>query len=288
MKLLITGAGGQLGREWIHYLGNSPHDGIGFNSTELDITNKNLVQQKVEENHPDVVINCAAYTSVDDAEDQFEQAFNINKTGVANLADICKQAGVKLIHYSTDYVFEGSEKDRNELPEGYTEDHPPDPQNVYGASKLAGEKEVEMVDGDWIIIRVSWLCGRFGSNFVKTMLRLANEKKELRVVNDQIGSPTYCTDLVEKTMALVEMDQKGYFHVSSRGAISWFELTHELLKRVGKTDSVKLNPVSSAEFAAKAKRPAFSLLNCSKIESLGLEITNWKDGLNVLIRQLRN
>jgi len=288
MKLLVTGAGGQLGREWMHYLDNSPHNGIGFNSTELDITNKNLVKQKVEEIRPDVLINCAAYTAVDDAEDNHEKAFKINKTGVANLAEICRQAGVKLIHYSTDYVFEGSEKDRNELPEGYTEDHPPDPQNVYGASKLAGEREVEKVDGDWIIIRVSWLCGRFGSNFVKTMLRLANEKKELKIVNDQIGSPTFCTDLVEKTMALVEMDQKGYFHVSSRGAISWYELTHELLKRIGKTESVKLNPVSSAEFAAKAKRPAFSLLNCSKIESLGLETTDWKDGLNVLIRQLKN
>lgn len=286
MKLLISGAGGQLGREWMDCLDNSHHEGIGFGSREMDITNEGQVQQKIEEIKPDAVINCAAYTAVDDAEDNREEAFKINKTGAENLAGICKKAGIKLVHYSTDYVFEGSDADRIKLPLGYPESHPANPQNVYGASKLAGEQAIEKSGADWLIIRVSWLCGQFGSNFIKTMLRLSGQREELRVVNDQTGSPTYCTDLVKKTIALVEMNQKGYFHISSKGQISWFDLTRELLRQAGRENSTSLVPVSSAEFSARAKRPAFSLLDCSKIENLGLQSIGWKDGLEILLRQL--
>lgn len=286
MKLLITGAGGQLGREWSDYLESSNHKGVGFGSEELDITNEKQVIQAVKNEKPDMVINCAAYTAVDDAEDNREMAFKINEKGVANLATICKRRGIKLIHYSTDYIFKGSKKDRDELPYGYPEDHPAQPRNVYGASKLAGEKAIEETGGHWMIIRVSWLCGQYGNNFVKTMLRLSKQNKQLRIVNDQIGSPAFCNDVVEKTMALVEMDQKGYFHVTTKGAITWYELTREILKQTGKTESVKLVPVSATEFAAKAKRPSFSLLNCSKIENLGLQVIDWKDGLTTLLKQL--
>lgn len=286
MRLLITGAAGQLGREWIDYLEKSNHEGIGFGSWEMDITNEEEVHQKIEVIKPDAVINCAAYTAVDDAEDHRGEAFKINKSGAENLANICKKAGIKLVHYSTDYVFEGSDADRHKLPSGYPENHTANPQNVYGASKLAGEQAIEKSGADWLTIRVSWLCGQFGSNFVKTMLRLSGQRDELRVVNDQTGSPTFCTDLVNKTIALVEMNQKGYFHISSKGPISWFDLTRELLRQTGKENSVSLVPVSSAEFSARAKRPAFSLLDCSKIENLGLQSIGWKDGLENLLRQL--
>jgi dTDP-4-dehydrorhamnose reductase len=286
MKFLITGARGQLGREWMDYLEKSHHEGTGFGSREMDITNEELVYRKIEEIKPDAVINCAAYTAVDDAEDNREEAFKINKTGAEILARTCRQAGVKLVHYSTDYVFEGSDADREKLPKGYPESHPANPQNVYGASKFAGEQAVEKSGAGWLIIRVSWLCGQFGSNFVKTMLRLSRQRDELRVVNDQTGSPTFCTDLVKKTIALVEMDQKGYFHISSKGPISWFELTGELLRQTGRENSVRLVPVSSAEFSARAKRPSYSLLDCSKIEKLGLQSIGWKDGLESLLRQI--
>jgi len=286
MKLLITGAEGQLGREWMDYLQKSHHEGIGFGSGELDITNEGRLEQKIDEFKPDAIINCAAYTAVDDAEENRDKAFEINKTGAEILARTCKQAGIKLVHYSTDYVFEGSDADRIKLPMGYPESHPANPQNVYGASKLAGEQAIETSGTDWLIIRVSWLCGQFGNNFIKTMLRLSETRDELRVVDDQIGSPTFCTDLVEKTIALVEMHQKGYFHISSKGPITWFDLTRELLRQAGRENSTSLVAVSSAEFSARAERPAFSLLDCSKIEELGLQSISWKSGLENLLRQL--
>jgi len=285
MKILITGAGGQLGREWVHSLEKTEHTVLALNSADLDITDAVSTEQKVAEFEPDLLINCAAYTAVDRAEEEPEAAFLVNETGAENLAAACKKNGAKLVHYSTDYVFEGSRSDQEKLPGGYREDHSPNPQNIYGKSKRAGEKAIEKVFDNWLIIRVSWLCGRYGKNFIKTILRLAGEKEQLPVVNDQTGSPTYCFDVVEKTIRLVELNQKGYFHISSEGETTWFSLARELIDKSGLNTEVK--PVSSGEFTTVAERPAFSYLNTDKIRALGLEPAGWKEGLYELLNQLK-
>ncbi|REL24609.1 dTDP-4-dehydrorhamnose reductase [Rhodohalobacter sp. SW132] len=286
MKILITGAGGQLGREWMHFLENGEHQVHGFGSDQFDITDHTLVSKIMHEIRPDLLINCAAYTAVDKAEEEPETAYSVNDQGAENLARICRELRCKLVHFSTDYVFGGTQHDHEKMPEGYPESYPTDPQNVYGASKRAGELKIESEGGNWLIIRVSWLCGQFGNNFVKTMLRLSGERDELKVVDDQTGSPTYCTDLVNKTMRLVEMDQKGYFHISSEGSVTWYGLTRELLNQSGRLDLVKLKAVGSDEFPVVARRPAFSLLNCSKLKSAGLKPIPWKTGLKQLLNQL--
>lgn len=284
MKILITGAGGQLGREWVHFLGDSSHNVVPLGSSDLDISDSDAIHTRFSDEKPDLLINCAAYTNVDGAEDHQEEAHAVNEIGVQNLAHACKRHRVYLVHFSTDYVFEGSRADQKKLPNGYDEEYPPAPQNVYGISKRGGELAIEKFADKWIIIRVSWLCGRYGNNFIKTMLRLAKEKNKLRVVDDQMGSPTYCFDVVKKTMRLVEMDQAGYFHITSKGATTWHDLTKEIIRLSG--SNAALEAVSSEEFQMKAARPAYSLLNTHKIEQLGLSPIGWKEGLKKLLGQL--
>ncbi|WP_340106561.1 dTDP-4-dehydrorhamnose reductase [Rhodohalobacter sp. 8-1] len=284
MKILITGASGQLGREWVRYLEDSDHEVSACDSTALDITDREAVHSVLQTEEPDMLINCAAYTDVDGAEDNPEMAYSVNEIGVQNLAHACNRHQVLLIHYSTDYVFAGSVEDKKKLPDGYDEEFPPSPNNVYGKSKRGGEIAIEKFADRWMIIRVSWLCGQFGENFIKTMLRLSQEKDRLQIVDDQTGSPSYCFDVVEKTMKLVELDQTGIFHVSSKGAITWYNLTQEIIRLSG--SNTALEAVTSADYPMKAERPAYSLLNTQKIENLGLEPISWKDGLKRLMNQL--
>lgn len=284
MKILITGAGGQLGREWSHFFTHTDHDVVSLESSGLDITDSDAIHTTFLAEEPDVLINCAAYTNVDGAEDNPDAAFNVNEIGVQNLAHACKRHHVTLVHFSTDYVFEGSEADHKKLPNGYDEQFPPSPKNVYGKSKRGGELAIEKFAEKWIIIRVSWLCGRYGNNFIKTMLRLSEEKALLRVVDDQTGSPTFCFDVVDKTMSLLEMNQTGYFHISSKGATTWYGITQELISLTG--SNTKLEAVSSKEFQMKARRPAYSLLNTQKIDKLGIKPIGWKDGMKTMLGQL--
>jgi dTDP-4-dehydrorhamnose reductase len=284
MKILITGAGGQLGREWVEHLKSSEHSVLACTSNRLDITDSDAIHAVFTEEAPDLLINCAAYTNVDGAEDNPEDAHRVNEIGVQNLAHACSRYGVKLVHYSTDYVFEGSEEDRAKLPGGYDEEYPPSPKNVYGESKRGGEVAIEKFADQWIIIRVSWLCGQYGSNFVKKMLSLMETRNSLQVVNDQTGSPTFCFDVVEKTMRLIEMGERGYFHMSSDGAITWYDLTKEIARLTNQ--DIELEAVSSENFPMKAKRPSFSLLNTGKIEALGLKPIGWKAGLEKLLNQI--
>lgn len=284
MKILITGAGGQLGREWSHFLDASDHDVVALDSSTLDITDSDAIHRIFLDEEPDVLINCAAYTNVDGAEDDPDAAFSVNEIGVQNLAHACTRHRVVLVHFSTDYVFEGSDKDKKKLPNGYDEEYPPSPENVYGKSKRGGELAIEKFAEKWLIVRVSWLCGRYGSNFIKTMLRLSTEKETLQVVDDQTGSPTFCFDVVDKTMKLLEMDQNGYFHISSKGVTTWHGVTQELIRLTG--NNTKLEAVSSDKFPMKAKRPSYSLLNTQKIVGLGLEPIAWKDGIETMLSQL--
>jgi len=284
MKFLITGANGQLGREWIQFLELKGEPFDAFGSKKMDITDSDQVRTRMEECRPDIVINCAAYTNVDKAEIEQELAHSVNETGVEHLVSACLEFNCKLVHFSTDYVFPGSFEDGSKFPDGYPEDAEKRPVNAYGRSKRAGEIVIEKSALDSLLIRVSWLCGPFGNNFVKTMLRLAETRDELSVVDDQKGSPTYTFDVVDKTYQLLNMSKSGVYHISSRGKISWADFTEEIFKQAN--IAITLHRIPSSEFPTKAKRPAFSLLSTQKLEKEGLKVLAWKEGLSVLLKKL--
>lgn len=284
MKFLITGATGQLGSEWVDFFEEKKISYEAFSSSELDITDNEKVNQKLEKVRPNVVINCAAYTNVDGAETESEKAFLVNETGVENLVNACESVDAMLVHFSTDYVFSGSEDDRKKYPEGYSEKAESNPMNVYGKSKEGGEKILRTANCEWMLIRVSWLCGRYGNNFAKTMLRLGAERDELSVVDDQIGCPSFAFDVVEKTSQLLEKGATGIFHISCEGNISWADFAEEIFSQAGL--DVKLKRISSEEYPFTATRPMFTLLSKKKIDDLGLHPLEWKSGLGELLEQI--
>lgn len=285
MKFLVTGARGQLGKEWVDHLQLKGMDFSAFSSSELDITDKDQLKSLLEHKKPDVVINCAAYTKVDDAEENKQQAARINTEAVKGLAGLAKSMNFKLVHFSTDYVFSGTSEDQKKYPDGYAEDQSGVPINVYGKTKSDGENAITSSGCDHLIIRVSWLCGKHGNNFVKTMLRLGKERDELTIVNDQYGSPSFTENVVENTITLLNKSKSGIFHITSKGLISWYDLAKEVFDQAGL--SVTAIPVSSSEFPTKAKRPSFSKLNTDKIATIdGIKIEAWKSGLKKLIEQL--
>lgn len=285
MKLLITGAGGQLGKEWIDFCKDHSVSYNSFSSNELDITDEDKVAKVIADVAPDVLINCAAYTKVDEAEDNKQTALKINAESVKKLTNICNRNNVKLVHYSTDYVFAVNKSDKENSPEGYKEEDSTDPVNAYGHSKLKGEEAIKDSGCKFLLLRVSWLCGQYGHNFVKTILRLGAERDELNVVNDQFGSPTFADQVVEQTFELLQQNKIGTYHLSSGGMTTWFDFSKEIFKQKG--INVKVNPVSSADFPTKAKRPFFSKLSTQKISNVdGILILDWKAGLQRLLKQL--
>jgi dTDP-4-dehydrorhamnose reductase len=286
MKFLITGANGQLGKEWVRFLELKGLPFDAFGSSKLDITNEEDVRKRLKECRPDVVINCAAYTNVDEAEDQTQLAYSVNETGVEHLVSACLEYNCKLVHFSTDYVFPGNYEDGSKFPEGYPEDAEKRPVNAYGRSKRAGEIIIENSPLDCLLMRVSWLCGPFGNNFVKTMLRLAETRNELSVVDDQKGSPSFTFDVVEKCFKLLTSQKSGVYHISSEGKISWADFAEEIFNQSDLM--VKVNRIPSSEFPTKAKRPAFSLLSNQKLEKEGLNVLAWKAGLSVLLKKLNH
>jgi dTDP-4-dehydrorhamnose reductase len=282
MRFLITGAGGQLGKEWVRFFEVNKISFSAFNSSELDITNNKELENKLKDYNPNVIINCAAYTKVDDAEENELLASKINSDAVKYLAEYCKNHSIKLVHFSTDYVFPGTEQDRIDFPNGYPEGHQRNPINEYGSSKYFGELAIEESGCEFLLIRVSWLCGRFGNNFVKTMLRLGNERDQLNVVDDQFGSPTFTDQVVKEVYQLLQQNQFGIFHSTSNGLITWYEFAKEIFAQ--SDIEIHLNPVSSSEFKTKAKRPSFSKLSTEKISKIeGIEIVDWKVGLKNLL-----
>lgn len=287
MRILVTGGNGQLGNEWVRYLNRQEVEFIALPSSDFNLTQHADTRRVMGNLKPDLIINCAAYTKVDKAEEEREKAFAVNSDGVKNLADFCASNNIKLVHFSTDYVFPGTEEDHLNYPDGYSEDHPTNPINVYGKSKLAGEVAIQESGCEFIILRVAWLCGKYGSNFVKTMLKLGEEREELSVVNDQYGCPSFAHNVVENCWTLVQEDQSGIFHLCSEGKITWYEFAKEIFERTG--IQVNLESVSSSEFTTKAKRPAFSLLNTQKIANIpGVSLINWKEGLTNLLAELRS
>ncbi len=282
-KILVTGSNGQLGKELQEIAPSFPFfDFIFLSRTDLPIHDVEKVKNLFKINYPQYLINCAAYTAVDKAETEKELAFQINGEAVGVLAAICKEHYCKFIHISTDYVFDGTAS----VP--YKEDSPTNPQSVYGASKLEGEKQALQLNPDSLIIRTSWVYSEFGKNFVKTMMKLLNEKDEISVVNDQIGSPTYAKDLAEVILQIISYQnwQHGIYNYSNDGVISWFDFA-VLIKELSGS-SCKINPIPTSAYPTAAKRPAYSVLDNSKIQKTFNSVRKgWKESLTACLDRLK-
>ncbi len=282
--VLVTGKNGQLGSE-LADLTPALHDKFTFcffGRDELDISNEEQVTQVFNNLKPAFVINCGAYTAVDKAEAEKEKALAGNAYGVGVMASLCKQLGAKFIHVSTDYVFNG----QGTTP--YKEDDVTDPVNYYGYTKLQGEKLALQNNENSIVIRTSWVYSKYGNNFVKTMIRLMKERPEIRVVSDQVGSPTYAKDLAEAILQIIEGSKPfkpGIYHFSNEGVISWFDFATAIqqLKHLNST----VSPIPTTAFPTPAKRPAYSVMSKEKIAAdYGVTVRNWKDALIECLEKL--
>lgn len=284
-EVIILGATGQLGSEWLAVLESKGIKVKGFSSKDLDITDEIKLKEIISTEHPTLVINCSAYTKVDLAETEWDKAVLVNAFAVGKLAKICSEFNIKLIHYSTDYVFSGVETDLERFPNGYSEDQIPAPQNNYGISKFLGEMYIREAMSDYLIIRVAWLCGKNGSNFIKSMLKYGSERPELTVVNDQFGAPSFVDNVIENTICLINAHAKGTFHIASNGITNWYEFAKTAIQL--KELKTKITPVSSKDWPSKVKRPSFSKLNTAKVASVeGVKLEHWLVGLTRLINQL--
>jgi dTDP-4-dehydrorhamnose reductase len=269
MKILILGYKGMLGSDLMQRLGGR-HEVIGRDIDEIDITLESSCREVFSDVMPEIVVNAAAYTDVDGCESNRERCFTVNAEGVRNICLASGQIGARVVHYSTDYVFDGTKG------EPYLEDDRTNPLSAYGESKLAGELYLRQYAGDFTLIRTEWLYGRNGKNFVKTILAKANEENHLKVVDDQIGSPTFTWDLAGATRLLIEGNHKGVFHVTNRGSCSWYEFACEILASKGIKD-VTVAPISSDQLKRPARRPAYSVLSCRRfIETTGKTMRFWK------------
>lgn len=283
MKILVTGANGQLGRSMRKISGEYPqHEFLFTDMPEMDITEKTGIEVFVRENGVQAIVNCAAYTAVDRAETETALAEKINVLGTKVLGEVAKMFSIPLIHISTDYVFCG------EGCHPLKETDATAPTGVYGKTKLEGEKALESTACDAAIIRTAWLYSEFGSNFVKTMLRLAGERDALNVVYDQVGSPTYATDLARALMTVLNNGVHGLsiYHFSNEGAISWYDFAEAIFEESG--DKISVSPIESDKYPSPTKRPAYSVLSKEKIKEVGVTVPYWKDSLKECIRLLKS
>ncbi|MBS4216902.1 dTDP-4-dehydrorhamnose reductase [Bacillus sp. FJAT-49711] len=277
MKFLVTGANGQLGREVVNQFQRN-HVVKGYGKSSLDITNLQDVMLCIQKEKPDIIIHAAAYTAVDDCESNIKNALLVNALGAAHVALSAKEVGARMFYISTDYVFNG----KKGAP--FIESDSTDPLSIYGLSKYAGELMVQIIKPDCTIIRTSWLYGHEGKNFVKTMSQLAKEEKMVKVVYDQIGSPTYTVDLVEVIKALLDKPD-GIYHVTNSGECSWFQFAQSIYKEMGKNQNLVI-PCSTDEYGALAKRPNYSVLANDKIKSLNITPPRkWEDALIAFLRK---
>ena len=287
-KILVTGANGQLGSE-IKALKEqyASFEFIFTDVEDLDITDPDALAVYLDERKPAYIINCAAYTAVDKAETDLELARKINRVAPKLLAEACNARGLKLIHVSTDYVFNGMAH----MP--YTEEAPTSPDSAYGLTKLEGEQEIEAVCEESVIIRTSWLYSAYGNNFVKTMLRLGKERDELGVIFDQIGTPTYACDLADVILTIVSKieageskDTWGIYHYSNEGVCSWYDFAYEIFRQEGIVCRVK--PIGTVDYPTPAKRPHYSVMNKKKIKStFDINIHHWTESLKDCLKKLK-
>jgi len=287
-RVLVIGAKGMLGRDLVKVLystfrtdKHSDWEVLEWDIDEIDIREEKTTVTKIESFHPEIVINVAGYTDVNGCESNEEEAFAVNAEGMKHVALGALQCRAKVVYLSTDYIFDGKKR------EPYLEDDPPNPLNVYGRSKWKGEQYVRELLEDALIIRTQWLYGRFGNNFVSSILRQGREKKVLSIVNDQIGSPTYTVDLSEAISVLLKYDARGVFHVTNSDLCTWYTLGQAILKLSG-MERVKVIPISSKELGRPAVRPPYSVLNCQKLRQVtGMTLRPWVEALKDFILSVR-
>ena len=287
-KILVTGANGQLGKEFRAIEQHYPHYKFLFaGHADLAIEDAHAIEAYFNAQLPSICINCAAYTAVDKAEMEKEQAIKTNAEAVGLLASACNKSKAQFIHISTDYVFDGN----SSTP--YIEEDKTDPVNHYGLSKLKGEQLAIQKNADAIIIRTSWVYSEYGNNFVKTMMRLMKDRNSINVVNDQVGSPTYAADLAEAIMKIIQITTEsekapsGVYHYSNEGSISWYEFAVAIKELTG--SNCKVNPIPSSQYPTPARRPHYSLLNKSKIKSTyGLNIPHWRESLVRCLKRIQS
>lgn len=280
MKVLVTGAKGQLGTDLMNELEKRGIDSIGVDVQEMDITDRETCMRVISESKADAVIHCAAYTAVDAAEDNVDLCRKINGEGTRNVALACQATGAKLMYISTDYVFDG----QGTRP--WEPDDSRSPLNVYGQTKYEGELAVEELVEKFFTVRIAWVFGVAGKNFIKTMLRLGRERGAVSVVDDQVGSPTYTYDLARLLVDMIQTDRYGRYHATNEGFCSWYEFACEIFRQAG-MDEVKVTPVSSDQFPVKAVRPANSRMSKAKLTENGFEpLPTWQDALGRFLKEI--
>lgn len=284
MKVLVTGAKGQLGKDVVSLFQQAGHTVFPFDRNSLDITSLETCFIRLNETRPDVIIHCASYTAVDQAEQEVDAAYTVNAVGTRNMVLASEKVGAKFCYISTDYVFDGM----SEVP--YHEYDNTNPQSIYGKSKRAGEILVQSLSFTYFIVRTSWVYGLHGNNFVKTMLRLGEQQQVLNVVNDQKGSPTYTVDLAGFLLELVQTEKYGIYHASNTESCTWYEFAGAIFEEAGKilgnTYSVQVNPCSTEDFARPAPRPRNSVMEHLSIRTNGLkDLRPWREGLRELLKE---
>ena len=279
MRVFVTGVKGQLGYDVMNELEKQGLEGIGVDIDEMDITDADQVNKVIKEAAPDAVIHCAAYTAVDAAEDNEEICRKVNAQGTENIAKVCEELDIKMMYISTDYVFNG----QGERP--WEPDDEREPLNVYGQTKYEGELAMEEHVKKFFTVRIAWVFGVNGKNFIKTMLNLGKTHDHLTVVNDQTGSPTYTYDLARLLVDMIQTDKYGRYHATNEGLCTWYEFACEIFKQAGMDVSVA--PVSSDEYPAKAKRPSNSRMDKSKLTANGFQpLPTWQDALSRYLKEI--
>ncbi|RYU90236.1 dTDP-4-dehydrorhamnose reductase [Mucilaginibacter terrigena] len=282
-KTIVFGASGQLGQCFKKLVADNGIDNFIFPAEdEADILDTDGLEKLFAQHKPAYAINCAAYTAVDKAEDDIETAVKVNKTGVENLARLCSKHDTALIHISTDFVFKG------DVSSPLTEDSVAKPISVYGQTKLDGEKVIPVLLDKYFIVRTGWLYSEFANNFVKTMLKLGAERDELKVIADQVGTPTYAIDLADCIIKIIQCDSTAYgiYHYSNEGVASWYDFSKAIFELSG--TNVKVIPIPTSEYKTRATRPAYSVMDKSKVkQTFGLQIPYWRDSLAICIDRLK-
>ncbi|HOO71589.1 MAG TPA: dTDP-4-dehydrorhamnose reductase [Spirochaetota bacterium] len=275
-KILIAGSGGQLGSEFVKRLGQGDYECLAPGEASFNITDHSGTKNIITELKPDIIINCAAYNAVDDAEDNAEAAFTVNRDAVINLAEISREKGISFVHYSSDYVFDGAKMDF------YIEDDMPNPLGVYGKSKLEGEMAALEILKDCLVFRLSWVFGRGRQNFLFKLSQWAEKNRVLKVSADEVSVPTYTGHIVEATLAALHKGLTGLYHMTSSGYASRYELARYYLEKTGRDNLVIPVPMSS--FPVKAKRPGFSAMSNMKLGGVpGISLPRWKEGVDALL-----
>ena len=278
MKILVTGVNGQLGYDIVKECQKRNIEAVGVDVDEMDITNAKQVDKVIKKNKYDAVVHCAAWTAVDKAEDEIDACTKVNVVGTKNIVKVCKELDIPLMYFSTDYVFDG--QGESEWKE-YDERHP---LNVYGQTKYEGELAVQTLNR-YFIVRIAWVFGVNGNNFIKTMLRLGKAHGAVSVVNDQIGSPTYTYDLAKLCVQMIQTNKYGIYHATNEGLCSWYEFACEIFKQAGM--NVEVTPVDSTKFPAKAKRPNNSRMSKTMLDKNGFDrLPTWQDALSIYLKEI--